>query len=159
MQREEQELGAEVAAMDANVERWAEELVAATSRRRNGAAAAAAKPKKGRSLVALHTCHKMYAGNKAGAHPARRSHDSARRPRVPLYPSPAARKGLTSTKLTDKDVPKEVARYEHYLAEHGGATGGWTEYDHGTFLHHRQKHRAQAPFFQAVAQARAASTC
>lgn len=53
--------------------------------------------------------------------------------------------------LSAHDVPEEVAAYEHYLAEYG-ATGGWTEYEHGTFLHHRSKHKAQAPFFQEVAK-------
>jgi cell division protein FtsB len=142
MQREEQELGAQVAAMDANVERWAAELVERTARRGPGGATTS-KPRKG-------TSHEPHT-------PERMTFYSSRPvlPRLPVPSSPsAARARHTSTKLTDKDVPREVAQYEHYLVEHGGLTGGWTDYDHGTFVHHRQKHRAQAPFFQAVAQVR-----
>lgn len=50
MQREEQELGAQVAAMDANVERWAEELVE-SSGRRGPNAATTTKPRKGKARV------------------------------------------------------------------------------------------------------------
>lgn len=61
-------------------------------------------------------------------------------------------RGRVATVLSERDVPKEVAEYEHYVAEHGGLTGGWTEYDHGTFCHLRLKYRAEAPFFQEVAK-------
>ena len=55
--------------------------------------------------------------------------------------------------LDNADAPIEVADFERYVAEHGGLTGGWDDYDHGTFLRHRNRLAGKLAFIDAVKEA------
>ena len=46
-----------------------------------------------------------------------------------------------------------VQALEDYTAKAGGATAGWSTYDHGIFLKHRARHRAAAASNTATAAA------
>uniref|UniRef100_A0A0X3PVN9 Coiled-coil domain-containing protein 112 n=1 Tax=Schistocephalus solidus TaxID=70667 RepID=A0A0X3PVN9_SCHSO len=39
----------------------------------------------------------------------------------------------------DLNLPSQVCTYQHFLASTGGRTGGWTEFDHSTFLRIRRR--------------------
>ena len=43
--------------------------------------------------------------------------------------------------------------FERFVAEHGGAAGGWDDYDHGTFLRHRNRLAGKIAFIDAVKEA------
>ena len=48
----------------------------------------------------------------------------------PARPAPRARHAAAAP----SDAPPEVQAFARYVAEHGGASGGWDDYDHGTFM-------------------------
>ena len=55
-------------------------------------------------------------------------------------PKAAPRGTAQTTQLQmERNVPPEVLALEQYLIRHGGACGGWDEYDHGVFMRLRAK--------------------
>ncbi|CAF3472942.1 unnamed protein product [Rotaria sordida] len=57
-------------------------------------------------------------------------------------PSGSARKFDTS----NSNLLPEIIEYDRFLLEHGGTTGNWDEYDHGTFLRIRNKYKGEDKF-------------
>ncbi|PIK57318.1 putative coiled-coil domain-containing protein [Apostichopus japonicus] len=49
------------------------------------------------------------------------------------------------------DMPPEVAAFERFLQQTGGHRGGWDEYDHGTFMRIRNKHKGKVIFMDEAA--------
>nr|VZI43435.1 unnamed protein product [Spirometra erinaceieuropaei] len=46
----------------------------------------------------------------------------------------------TSIAVTSNlNLPSQVITYQHFLASNGGLTGGWTDFDHNTFLRIRRR--------------------
>ena len=54
---------------------------------------------------------------------------------------------LASQRDITKDLPPQVAAFERFQAQNGGVRGGWDEYDHGTFLKYRNRHKAKLTTF------------
>ncbi|CAF1199471.1 unnamed protein product [Adineta ricciae] len=57
-------------------------------------------------------------------------------------PPGSARKFDTS----NSNLLPEIIAYDRFLLEHGGTTGNWDDYDHGTFLRIRNKYKGQDKF-------------
>ncbi|CAF3431830.1 unnamed protein product [Rotaria sp. Silwood1] len=57
-------------------------------------------------------------------------------------PSGSARKFETF----NANLLPEIIEYDRFLLEHGGTTGNWDEYDHGTFLRIRNKYKGEDKF-------------
>ena len=57
---------------------------------------------------------------------------------------------LASHRDITKDLPPEVAEFERFMQLNSGIRGGWDEYDHSTFLKHRNRHRGKLSFLREV---------
>ncbi|KAJ8029575.1 hypothetical protein HOLleu_29005 [Holothuria leucospilota] len=58
---------------------------------------------------------------------------------------------VTNKKSILADMPEEVAAFERFLQQMGGHRGGWDEYDHGTFMRLRNKHKGKPTFLDEAA--------
>ncbi|UJR36971.1 hypothetical protein I4U23_029679 [Adineta vaga] len=47
---------------------------------------------------------------------------------------------------SNSNLLPEIIAYDRFLLEHGGTTGNWDDYDHGTFLRIRNKYKGQDKF-------------
>lgn len=57
---------------------------------------------------------------------------------------------LKSARDVNKCLPPQVAAFNTFLQQTGGLCGGWDEYDHGTFLKVRSKHKGKGTFLREV---------
>ena len=57
---------------------------------------------------------------------------------------------LASHRDITKDLPPEVAAFERFVAQNGGVRGGWDDYDHGTFLKYRNRHKGKPSFIREL---------
>ncbi|CAH1795771.1 unnamed protein product [Owenia fusiformis] len=62
-------------------------------------------------------------------------------------------KPVRSARDVTKDLPPEVAEFERFLQQTGGMRGGWDDYDHGTFMKFRNKHKGKTKFLREAISA------
>ncbi|CAF1541589.1 unnamed protein product, partial [Didymodactylos carnosus] len=61
-------------------------------------------------------------------------------------PQSARRIETLSAKTTTSNLLPEIVDFDRFLLETGGLTGGWDDYDHGTFMRIRNKYKGQPKF-------------
>ncbi|KAL8581106.1 hypothetical protein ACOMHN_033554 [Nucella lapillus] len=71
---------------------------------------------------------------------------SANEPTITSHRSASTQRPLSTARDITKDLPPEVATFEKFLQQTGGHRGGWDEYDHGTFLKFRSRHKGRIVF-------------